>query len=141
MKKFNKLLSEAIDQAEEPLGPYTSARDLLTQVKDTEQIIQDLQLRISHLKEQLISSLGSEVRKRQPKLEIGLQNGTCSTGYRSKRIMCKPDFEKGTWNISGSPFAAKFARTYPHLSKMSDDLGPLAHAIADYFNDRYRTLK
>jgi hypothetical protein len=55
-------------------------------------------------------------------------------------IECEPDMTNGSWKISGSPFARKFTRTYPHLTKLNDNILPLAHALADFFGKQYKRL-
>lgn len=120
-------------------GAYSQARDILRQIKDTEQILTDLNIRIEHMKEQLISTLSGEIRKRQPKLDIGLKKGRCHAGYRANNIVLSPDFDSGVWKIEGS-LGSRFMKEFPHLSNMTNDIVPLAHAIADYFGSRYKTL-
>ena len=139
MENMDAIISEAIEQSDNS-SYHLQARDVLREIKDAEKIIADLQMRIVHLKETIISSLGSEIRQRQPKMSIGLNNGTCRAGYRSMGIDVKPDLEKGLWIIDGGRSARRFVKRYPHLSKMTDDMKPLAHAIADYFADYYKSL-
>ena len=139
MRDINTIIEHAVDEVSDP-GEFRRIQDLLNELREAQQLASDLELRISHLVEQLVANLGAEIRKKQPKLDVGLRNGQAHCGYRSRSIVCKPDINKGTWEISGTPFANNFNKTYPHLSKMSDDVSPLAHAIADFFTKRYRTL-
>ena len=145
MNNFDKSLNEAIETAvpEETVdvGPFTAAVDLIRQLQDAEESIKNLKTQIRHHTEQLVANLGSEIRKRQPGVEVGLRGGRCSCGYRSRMIECQPDVENGVWSISGSPFARRFTRTYPHLMNLSDNILPLAHALADFFSKQYKRLQ
>lgn len=139
-KDTSILIEEALDDVSAP-NNFGEMNNLLSQLKEAQQMVSDLELRINHIVEQIIASLGAEVRNRQPGLEVGLRNGNAHCGYRSRSIVCKPDVHKGTWDISGTPFAKTFVKRYPHLSQMGSDVKPLAHAIADFFTERYRTLR
>lgn len=137
--RFSNIIDEVIKEEIEQSGLYSQAKEILRQLQDTRQIIADLETRISHLTEQLISTLSGEIRKRQPKLDIGLKKGKCHAGYKSKDIIVRPDFDNGKWDIGGS-LGGRFVKDYPHLSQLTDDISPLADAISDYFNSRYKTL-
>ena len=142
MNKFNKILNEEIENVEQSAADYNQmASDVLRQLDDLTKTTEDLNMRIRHLTEQLMSSLGTEVRKRHPGLEVRYGNGRCRVGYCSNFIDCEPDFRSGSWNLSGSPFARRFTKTFPHLMKIGTDHAPLAHALADYFSNKYKTLQ
>lgn len=138
-RDVDTLIEHAVDEVSNP-SDFRQVQDLVSELREAQQLVSDLELRINHIVEQLVANLGAEVRKRQPKLDVGLRNGHAHCGYRSRSIMCRPDVQNGKWEISGGPFAKSFSNTYPHLSKMGDDVSPLAHAIADFFSKRYRTL-
>lgn len=138
MGKFDKLLNEAIEK--DAAGYYSMATDVLRQLEDMQRSMEDLNTRIRHLTEQIMSNLGTEIRKRHPKLDVNLSNGRCNVGYRSRTMSCAPDLGKRTWSIGGSPFARKFCKMHNYLLPLEDDVVPLAHAIADYFTKNYKSL-
>lgn len=141
MGEFDTVIDNSIENALGSGSQFEQARSIINQIKDAEQLIEDLRMRLSHLTEQLMATLGSEIRKQQPGLDIRLANGQCNCGYRSRYIICRPNLDEGKWEIFGSPFARSFVNRNPHLVKMSEDISPLAGAIADHFSSRYRTLQ
>ena len=75
VNNFDKCLNEAIETAvpEEAVdvGPFTAVTDLLRQLQDAEESIKNLKSQIRDHTEQIVVNLGSEVRKRQPGVEVG----------------------------------------------------------------------
>lgn len=140
MRNMENIINEAVEDLDPQDDHLINARDILNQIKDAEQMIADLQMRLAHLREQLMAELGSEIRKRQPKMSIGLDNGRCRAGYRSMALDIKPDIEQGVWQIEGGPVARRFVKKFPHVTRMGGGVSSLADAIADYFNSNYKSL-
>jgi hypothetical protein len=115
------------------------AKELMSTVSQMEQDIAKSKLQLSHILEELNSSLGREIRKIQPKMNISIRDGNCAAGYHSKDVVCRPDVEKGIWMVSGR-LGNGFKRHFPEVLKLSPDVKPLAQSITDYFKKYYRTL-
>lgn len=145
MTKFERHLDTVI--AEE-LGEETSvqtdlvntARELLDNISRMKQDIEQAELQLAHILEELNSALGREVRKMEPKMNIGLRNGTCSCGYQSRDLICKPDVQKGVWVITGR-LGNSLRRNFPETLRLGHDVTPLASAIMNSFKRHYRTLQ
>ena len=116
-----------------------TATELLSNITQMKKSIEQSELQITHILEELNSSLGREVRKMQPKMNVNLTNGSCGCGYHSKDIICKPDLQKKIWLISGR-LGNGFKRTYPEAQKLSSNTQPLAQSMIDYFKKYYRSL-
>lgn len=115
------------------------ASELLDNISQLEKSVEDAKLKVSHILEELTSSLGREIRKIQPKMNISLKNGACGCGYHSRDISCKPDLSRKVWVVSGR-LGNGFKRTYPEVLKLSSDMRPIAQAIVEYFKKYYRSL-
>jgi hypothetical protein len=140
--EFDKVLNEAIEDEvspPEPTGPYTDLRGLLMQMKDAQQNVNDLQTQIDHLIEQLTSSLGLEIRKRHPQIAVSFKGGKCQAGHPrfGKHVSLRPDLENEEWSADG-PLSDKVRSEFGHVLKMSDDIIPLAHALADAMKKEYK---
>lgn len=146
--KFNLRLStvlaeelgaDSVDVSEIKQDLVNIATELLKNISDMETNIDNAKLQITHIIEELNSSLGREIRKMQPKMAISLRNGSCSCGYHSRDMVCRPDIERGIWNISGR-LGNGFRRAHPEQLQLKSDMRPLAGAIIDYFKKYYRSL-
>lgn len=142
-KKFTNILNETMEGGFQDgnFDPIPQAFQLVDDLNRTKEQIGELTQQIMGIVEHINAILASEIRKRQPNLPINLANGCCTCGYKSSSITIHPDLEKKQWNFdSNSRFARRFLRENGHLKNM-DKIQTLAHAIADYFNDRYRSLR
>lgn len=140
--KFNTHLNAIITEefGEGAAGDLINiAKELMATVSQMEQDITKSKLQLSHILEELNSSLGREIRKIQPKMNISIRDGNCAAGYHSKDVICKPDIEKGIWMISGR-LGNGFRKHHPEALKLLPDAKPLAQSITDYFKKYYRTL-
>lgn len=129
--------AEPVSQVQESL--LDLAAQLRDQISDLKIKITDSEKQLSHIIEQLNANLGIAIRKRQPKLSIGHHNGKCSCGYKSRDLICTPDFEKKIWVVDGR-LGRGFKRTCPKALGLSTDVDPLADAIVDYFRRYFRSL-
>jgi len=116
-----------------------TSTELLSNITQMKKSIEQAELQISHILEELNSSLGREIRKIQPKMDINLRNGSCGCGYLSKDIVCKPDMNRKIWTISGR-LGNGFRKNHPELMKLSSNMQPLAQAIVNFFKRHYRSL-
>lgn len=142
-KKFKMhleaVLAEQVDGKAIQQDLVSIASELRSSISQWKRDIEDAELRINHILEELNSSLGREIRKIQPKMAISLRNGSCTCGYRSRDLSCRPDLDKGIWQIGGA-LGGGFRRKRPEMLRLSHDMAPLARAIVDHFKRRYRTL-
>lgn len=115
------------------------ARELMSTVSQMKQDIEKHELQLSHILEELNSSLGREIRKIQPKMNIRLSGGNCGVGYQSRDLVCRPDIGKGIWTVTGR-LGNGFKRHHPETLRLAQDVKPLAQAVTDYFKRYYRTL-
>ena len=135
--RLNTIIAENFENETQDL--ISIAGELMNNVSRMKQDIEKAELQLTHILEELNSSLGREVRKIQPKMAIGLKNGNCSCGYQSRDIVCKPNIQRGIWQVSGR-LANGFRRNCPEVLHLSHDVTPLAKAITTYFKKYYRTL-
>ena len=138
--RLNTIISEEfgdVEHAKQDL--MDTATELLSNITQMKKSIEQSELQISHILEELNSSLGREIRKMQPKMNVNLANGSCGCGYHSKDIVCKPDLQKKIWVISGR-LGNGFKRTYPESQKLTSDMRPMAQSMIDYFKKYYRSL-
>lgn len=130
-----RLLPEAVEHEE----LLHSAEELLNQVTEMEKSLENSRLQLTNLIERLNADLGTAIRQRQPKMKISHHNGTCSCGYLSRDINCKPDFQKKIWVVDGR-LGRGFNKRYPQALHLGGGVGNFADAIVNYFKQYYRTL-
>lgn len=136
---LTNVLSEELGTEELRQDLINLASELRDNISKWKVDIEDAELRINHILEELNSSLGREIRKIQPKMDIGLRNGACACGYRSRDVICKPDLDKGIWQVSGR-LGGPIRRGRPECLRLANDTSGLARAIVDTFKKHYRTL-
>jgi hypothetical protein len=136
---LDAVLAEQLDDTSVQKDLVSIASELKSAISQWKSEIENAELRINHILEELNSSLGREIRKIQPKMAISLRNGACTCGYRSRDLSCKPDLDKGIWQIGGA-LGGGFRRRRPEALRLSHDLKPLAQAVVDHFRNYYRTL-
>jgi hypothetical protein len=139
-RKFSKrldLLTENLDDATTDI--ISIAQELMHNISQMKQDIEKAEVQMTHILEELNSSLGREIRKIQPKMAISLRNGMCGCGYQSKDIECRPDIENGIWVVRGR-LGNGLKRNYPEVLRLNHDVTPLARAITSYFKKHYRSL-
>jgi hypothetical protein len=145
MTKFERHLDTVIaekfgDEISAQTDLVNTARELLSSIGKMKQDMEQAELQLAHILEELNSALGREVRKLEPKMRIGLHNGTCSCGYHSRDLVCRPDIQKGTWIITGR-LGNNLKRSFPETLRLGHDVTPLASAIMNSFKKYYRTLQ
>jgi len=115
------------------------AKEVLAQIQDLETKLQGARTQLVHIIERLNGELGTEIRKRQNKIGVSHRDGSCTCGYRSRDLVCRPDLQAGKWSIGGR-MGRSFLRHHPEVVHLHGDVGPLADAIVGFFKRYYRTL-
>lgn len=122
--------------------PYTSANELVSQLRDARQQVLDIEHRLSSIKNRMSSDLALSIRKLQPGLNVAVDKNGCKVGYKTKILTFNPDVESGMWRAI-SPnrrFLREFLNSHRRATLMVSDTSILASSIVSYFSTYYRTL-
>lgn len=122
--------------------PYQSALALSIDLEEARRRVTDLERQLLHVMDRLCGGLAMGVRKQQPGLNIGLDNGSCKIGYKDKHLHMKPDLSKHTWVVDGgdTSFADQFLGQHAAHMVLEPDMAPLAQAITAFFTGHYGAL-
>ena len=143
--RLDKRITEELDIEIAPTSQVQKdiisiATELLDQISDLELKLNDSRIKISHFVEQLNASLGTEVRKQQPRLNVSHSDGACRIGYKSKEVAFRPDLKRKKWCTEGR-YGRRFAKTYPEVLPLSGNVNPIANAVVDFFAQNYNSLR
>lgn len=139
-RKLDTILNEEATALGE--DPYQSAMNVTTELEAARHKVAELERQLVFAVDRLCGGLAIGIRKHQPGLNVGLGNGACKVGYKSKNLVFKPDIAGGRWGIDSPDgrFARRFQKLFgPHTS-LTSDLSPLSQAVARFFMQHYRTL-
>ncbi len=139
-KRLDLILETDVTQVAD--DPYQIAMGLTTDLEEARRKVTDLERQLMYAMDRLCGGLAVGIRKQQPGLNIGLNNGMCNVGYKTKHLSMKPDIGKRVWAVDSTDpsFARRFVRKHgPHTS-LTNDLTGIAQAIADFFTGHYRSL-
>ena len=138
MNKFNKILKEELDQI--ATGSTAKALNAAHKVKESESLLRNAKDELHASLEALNTQLAFEIRKRMPKLQVNLGNGKCQVYYKSKTVVVSPNALSNKWEIEPNDMGRSFVKGFAHALPMQDDLGPIAEAVVEYFNNHYKSL-
>lgn len=141
MNKFNKILQEQLDQMPAaPGGIVSKAMEAGHKVKEAESVLRNAEDEFNTAIESLNNQLALEIRRRNGKLQVTLGNGKCQVYYKSKGIVVRPNAVANKWEIDPNDMGRSFLKGFAHALPMTDDLGPIAEAVVEYFTGQYKTL-
>lgn len=138
--------------------PYQNAQDIAIQLEEARRKVTELESKLMFAMNRIAGGIALGVRKDQPSLNVGVDNGCCRVGYKSHNMSIKPDLVKrvlvikspnpdlensAIQSVAGATQTPGFDPTpvpvppSPHPNdkhvSMSPDLGMVAKAIADMF--------
>jgi len=137
--QLEQILEEQIETGDPCEDLISIATELMDQISNLQKSLDDAQLQLRNIVEKLNCTLGMEIRKKQPKMHISLDNNSCTCGYKSKDLSCKPNLENGRWEIGGR-LGRGFVKNFPQSTKLTSDVKPLANSVVTFFKKHYRTL-
>lgn len=142
--KIDQIINEELDDIaqvspNDVKGKFDLIQELSKEIQSTECHLQDLQTQLRHAVEEFNAALGTSLRKRIPKINVNLNDGRCTAGYRSTALSCWPNVQRGMWEFEPNRYGKSFTRQNAHLLKLGNQVEPLVDAIANYFG-RYRSL-
>lgn len=122
--------------------PYQAAMNVVIDLEEARRKVTDLERQLMYAMDRLCGGLAVGIRKHQPGLNVGLDNGNCKIGYRTKHLILKPDLTKKVWAVSGPDqrFARRFMKDHAPHTNLTSDTSMIAQAIANFFTKHYRTL-
>ena len=123
-------------------NPYQAAMNVANELETTRRKVADLERQLIYAVDRLCGGLAIGVRRYQPGLNVGINDGSCRVGYRSKSLAFKPDLVNKTWVIDSPDrtFAKRFNRIHGSQTVLDSDLTQIAQSIAKFFHDHYRSL-
>lgn len=139
MKEFDKILNEQIDKLDE--NYVNSVLAAHNKVQETEATLRAQKDILEHAVESLCAYLALEIRKRMPKLNVHLANGTCNIQYRSKSLSISPNIAQAKWEIEPTDMGRGFVRGYSHVLPLQNDMSAIADAAIEHFSNNYKTIQ
>jgi hypothetical protein len=140
MEDFETLIDKGLGQLDQPPGQVQKLRDVLQEVQLVEKRLSELKVKMRHVQEELMATLATNLRKRLPGLNVGLNNGNCIINYKSRALVCRPDHQSMRWQFEPNEWGRRFVRQHGPMTGLSDDLAPLSDAIASFYTNRYKSL-
>lgn len=122
--------------------PLDSAIDLAKQLQDAQQLVADIQHKLSSIKMRMSGDLALALRRAKPGLNVAVDKNGCRVGYKTKYLQFIPEVENGIWKII-SPnrrFLREFQQANRRATLLTADLSVIVDAITTYFTNYYRTL-
>jgi hypothetical protein len=119
-----------------------SATDLVRQLQNAQQLVADLQHKLSSLKTRMAGDFALALRRTKPGLNVAVDKNSCKVGYKTKMLQFWPEVELGVWRVT-SPnrrFLREFLQANRRSTLLTADLSILVNAVAAYFTNYYRTL-
>lgn len=139
---------EFVDVLEEQLNGIEAEQDRIARIQQIDSQIAELKKQISQLEtqkiheaEKLMGDLAVSVRQVIPGISVGLRNGKCNISYLSNNLSLRPDFMSKRWEIEPNRSGRRFKRNYGHALGLKHDIYPLSDSIADFFRNRYKSLR
>lgn len=145
-KLIDKQIQEEVSSlpniaAHDVKGKYDLIQEIRKEIDDAMCHLDGLKMNLRHAIEEYNAALAMSLRKRIPHISVGLNNGQCSTSYRSTNLTCRPDIDKGIWHFEPNDHGRRFSRRNSHLLQLSNSIEPLVDAIAQYYTGRYRSIR
>lgn len=139
-----KSLNIILEDTPSPDGwhPLDSALDLVRQLQDAQQLVADIQHKLSSLRTRMAGDLALAIRRTKPGLNVAVDKNGCKVGYKTKYLQFIPEVEQGIWRVV-SPnrrFLREFMQANRRACLLVPDMSILIGAIAEYFSAYYRTL-
>lgn len=130
------------EQPNDGWHPLDSAIDLAKQLQDAQQLVADIQHKLSSIKMRMAGDLALALRRAKPGLNVAVDKTGCRVGYKTKYLQFIPEVENGIWKII-SPnrrFLREFQQANRRATLLTADLSVIVDAITTYFTNYYRTL-
>lgn len=126
--------------------PYQSAQDIATQLEEARRKVTELERNLMFAMNRIAGGIALGIRKDQPGLNVGVDNGSCRVGYKSQNMSIRPDLTKQVLiikspnpDLENNAIQSVAGVTPPPTNQndrqvnMSPDLGMIAKAITAMF--------
>lgn len=142
-KDLDKVLNEQLESL--PLGGDAQSKldlihEITKELNDAKERVVELEMSLRHAMEEYNIELAKALRQRIPQVGINLHNGRCSASYKSTNLSCRPDWDSKSWVFDPNQHGRRFSRNNGMVLGLGDSVGPLADAIVQYLNGRYKSL-
>lgn len=145
MKPFEKCLQEQLDALPDtPVaadGFVSQAASINSELKEAEAHCHNLRSNLQHTTEALNAHLAVEIRNRMPKLDVHLTRGKVDVRYKSRSLVCWPNFDKNVWEVEANETGRYFLKAGTEMLQLTDDVSEFVDAITGYFVGSYKTLQ
>ena len=137
-RNFEKQLDVILENTD-VFGPASEALGKLSSANDsTREAAAGLQREVDRLNHQL----ALQIRQHSPSLNVVLgRDGRCTVKYKDYRNSLRlwPNVEHKRFECGDTPFEKAFKRYHGHTLTLEPEI--IGKAVADYFKQRYASLK
>lgn len=124
-----------------PPSKLNDVKNLCKKIASLETELRGLKVQLRHASEDLNVLLISNIKKKNPKLSVGLNGSNCVINYCSRNLSCRPDHSTMKWHFEPNDWGRKFCKEYESLLNLNDNTDDLSSAIVKFFHDRFRSLE